>query len=255
MIAQSTETAELFAALVEAGKGFGDAVKDRQNPQLKNNYATIGSIFDAVEGPLAKQGLRIIQTAGETSGPPGQQAVTVTTQIIHRSGQWIRSTSSCAIPTRTPTRNDPTPDRTLPPQGINEPQAYGIAVTYLRRYAVLSMMCIAQEEARDAEPADDDADGCTPEPRREARTQEAERAAEPEAERPFDPQAFVRSMAKLDPAWTAEAVCAVGRLASLDELTRARALAAYEAAKAGKIKPPTPTNNQPADDGGEDEIP
>lgn len=95
--------------------------------------------------------------------------------------------------------------------------------------------------------------------RRDERREPDDRLDEKPAAKPFDPRAFVRSMQALDPGWTEDAICALGKLRSIDELTRERATTAYKAAQSGTLKPPgqkpAPTSNTQPAAGGEDDIP
>lgn len=233
MIRQSDSIDLLAAALVEAGKGFGDAVKDRTNPQLKNDYATLPSILAAVEGPLSRNGLRLVQLPGEMV----DNRVTLTTRLLHASGQWIEATASTPIAGYRGSGADEN-------KGLNGPQAGGISLTYLRRYAIMALCGIVQQdEDHAAPPADDDADGCEP-------LRQPDRQQEP----PLNVAAFIEAMQAVDAGWTREALQRVAQC-PLERLPRAGASAMLADAKAGEIRPPKPNNNQQTANGGEDGIP
>ncbi len=143
-IEQSATIGQLAAALAAAAPTLQDARKDRANPHLKNRYATLESVLEAVREPLAALGVAVTQGV---SAAPG--VVTVTTQLSHSSGEWMRSSLTLPVPAG---------------KGISEVQALGSTVTYGRRYGLAAMCGIGAEE-RD----DDDGDvgrGVKPPPRR-----------------------------------------------------------------------------------------
>lgn len=150
-IEQSATIGQLAAALAAAAPTLQDARKDRANPHLKNRYATLESVLEAVREPLAALGVAVTQGV---SAAPG--VVTVTTQLSHSSGEWMRSSLTLPVPAG---------------KGISEVQALGSTVTYGRRYGLAAMCGIGAEE-RD----DDDGDvgrGVKPPPRQ----QQAEKPA------------------------------------------------------------------------------
>ena len=128
---QSEKIDALAAALVKAQAEFPDVAKNCTNPHLRNRYADLGAIWNAVKPVLGRNGLAVIQ-GGET---PVANAVEVETTIVHTSGQWMTRRYHIA---------------TEQTKGINAPQAAGVAITYGRRYGLASMLMII---------ADDDTDG------------------------------------------------------------------------------------------------
>jgi hypothetical protein len=127
----------LAAALAKAQGELRHAQKDRENPHFKSRYADLASVIDAVREPLSKNGLSYTQLP--SSSPDG---VVLTTILLHTSGEWV--TSHLTVPL---TKRDA--------QGV------GSALTYARRYALASMVGIAQEDddgnAASKRNADDDA--------------------------------------------------------------------------------------------------
>lgn len=119
-----TPPIKLYTALLGAQHEFGAVVKNRQNPHLKNYYADLGAVLDAVTGPLASHGLLIVQRfEGEGAAP------VLITELIHaESGQRIAS----AVPV---VSKDPT-----------DPQKMGGAITYYRRYSLLALLGLAPED-------------------------------------------------------------------------------------------------------------
>jgi len=127
----SEEINELAAALSKAQGEFRAAKMDAINPFLKNHYADLGAVIEAAKPALAKYGLAVTQPAS-TDGA----FVTVTTMLMHSSGQWMAS------------------DMTLPlgeEKGRNMAQAAGTIITYLRRYSLSAMVGIYADEDTDGE--------------------------------------------------------------------------------------------------------
>jgi hypothetical protein len=120
MSEQSEQIGELAAALAIAQGKITGALKDSANPFFKSKYADLASVWDACRGPLSENGLAVIQqTESDDSG------VFVITTLAHSSGQWMRSRL----------RLHPKDD---------SPQGMGSAITYGRRYALASMVGVAQ---------------------------------------------------------------------------------------------------------------
>lgn len=118
----SPEISELAKALSAAQRKIQPAVKDKVNPHFKSSYADLASVWDACRTHLADAGLSVVQ------GPRADEAkVSLTTMLLHTSGQWMRS------------------ELTMTAQQ-NTPQAIGSCLTYLRRYALAAMVGIAPAE-------------------------------------------------------------------------------------------------------------
>lgn len=126
---------DLAAALAKAQSQVTHAVKDELNPHFRSRYADLAGVWDACREALSSNGLSVVQMPTSADG----RSVTVVTQIMHPSGQWMRSAL-----TLLPTKADP--------QGI------GSATTYARRYALAAMVGVAQD--------DDDGNAASQAPRR-----------------------------------------------------------------------------------------
>jgi len=113
----------ISAALLVAQREVGNASKDAKNPHFKNSYASLGSVIDAVKGPLNKHGIVVLQSLSSTDC----HGLYLTTRLLHSSGQFIEDTAF-----------SPTPKA--------DPQGVGSATTYLRRYALAAFLCITQED-------------------------------------------------------------------------------------------------------------
>ena len=119
---QSEQINEIAAALAKAQGEMEGAIKDSANPFFKSRYADLASVWDACRRPLAVNGIAVIQ-----SPSVADLRVTVETLLVHTSGQWFRNDLSCAV------KDD-------------SPQVIGSATTYLRRYALQSLVGVAPED-------------------------------------------------------------------------------------------------------------
>ena len=117
---KSDSIAHLASALASAQAEIRGATKDSKNPHFKNNYASLESVIDAVRGPFAGHDLAYTQLLSD-----GGSDVLIETVLMHKSGEWL--SSSFRIPA---TKRDP--------------QGYGSAVTYGRRYALAAMAGLTQ---------------------------------------------------------------------------------------------------------------
>lgn len=119
----SDSIAALAAALAKAQSEIDTAKKAANNPHFNRKYADLASVWDACRDALSKNGVAVVQAPGtDDSG-----AVTMTTTLAHSSGEWMSSTMACR-----PAKPDA--------------QAIGSVITYLRRYALASMVGVAPEE-------------------------------------------------------------------------------------------------------------
>jgi hypothetical protein len=124
---QSESITDLAAALAKAQGEIRNPSFDSTNPHFKNRYASLASHVDAVRAALPKFGLSVVQFVES----PERDRVTVTTRILHASGQWIESCVGCA--------------------SGGKVQELGSAVTYLRRYALAAICGIVGEDDDDGE--------------------------------------------------------------------------------------------------------
>lgn len=124
---QSENITDLAGALAKAQAEIRNPAFDSTNPHFKNRYASLASHVDAVRAALPKHGLSVVQFVES----PERDRVTVTTRILHASGQWIESCVGCA--------------------SGGKVQELGSAVTYLRRYALAAICGIVGEDDDDGE--------------------------------------------------------------------------------------------------------
>ncbi len=149
----SPELDQLAAALAKAQSQIQPAVKDRQNPAFRSNYADLASVWDACRVALASNALSVSQHPGRLE----DGTVTVTTALMHASGQHIISVAAA-----------------MPKDG--SAQAAGSVVTYLRRYALAAAVGVAPGDDDDGHAAGTPA----PTPRPQAAPQQAP-ASRPQA--------------------------------------------------------------------------
>ena len=122
----SEQINELAGALAKAQGQLATAKKNAKNPFLKNDYADLTAVWDAARGPLAANGLSVVQPADIDE----HGNVTVTTVLAHSSGQWMTSALSMA------------PDAE---KGLSMAQVAGKIISYLRRYGLMSLVGITAE--------------------------------------------------------------------------------------------------------------
>jgi hypothetical protein len=124
----------LYTALLAAMKAAGPVIKNAQNPHLKNYYADLSAVLDAIEQPLWDNGLLIVQrfqydTVGRNGGREAEGTPILITELIHAaSGECIAS----QVPV---VSKDPT-----------DPQKMGGAITYYRRYSLLALLGLSPED-------------------------------------------------------------------------------------------------------------
>ena len=91
---------EIALALHKFHGLMGKVGKDAVNPHFKNRYASLAAHLAAVRGPLADQGISLIQSIST----PANGGVSVTTMLAHSSGEWISSEVSMPLPDRATAR-------------------------------------------------------------------------------------------------------------------------------------------------------
>lgn len=113
----------LSAALVNALAEIGGAAKDKINPHFKSKYADIGSVIDAIKPVLARHGLGFTQHS-----QPSETGVIVETVVHHRSGGRLALGALFV------------------PANKNDAQGFGSALTYARRYSLMTAFGVPAED-------------------------------------------------------------------------------------------------------------
>lgn len=125
---QSASIESLAKALSQFQGKIGNVIFDSNNPFFKSKYASLSAIVNTAKPLLAQCGLSVSQLVGGNCS--------VTTILMHGSGEWIRDTL-----TLEPVKKDP--------------QGYGSAITYARRYAYASILGIVSDDDDDGNHATD----------------------------------------------------------------------------------------------------
>ena len=113
----------IAAAFVKAQTEFGKALKTSANPFFKSKYADLSVVIEAVIDALHFNGIALLQNCHES-----ETGVIVETISMHSSGENI----SCG--------------KLSVPAAKNDPQGYGSALTYARRYSLMAACGIAPED-------------------------------------------------------------------------------------------------------------
>ena len=113
----------IATALVKAQKDFAPALKDSNNPFFKTKYADLSACVKAVIDALNNNGIALVQKCH-----PCDDGVSVETIFMHESGELL----DCGI--------------LHVPAAKNDPQGYGSALTYARRYSLMAACGIAPED-------------------------------------------------------------------------------------------------------------
>jgi len=114
---------QIASAFVKAKREFGPALKQSLNPHLKNKYADLGACLEAVDDALLNNGIALLQETFEDAS-----GVTVETVLLHESGESLRF------------------GKLRVPAVKQDAQGYGSALTYARRYSLITACGIAPED-------------------------------------------------------------------------------------------------------------
>lgn len=114
---------KIAKAFVAAQTAFGPALKTSANPFFKSKYADLSVVIEAVIDALHTNGIALLQNCHESDN-----GVIVETIFLHESGEMI----SCG--------------KLSVPAAKNDPQGYGSALTYARRYSLMAACGVAPED-------------------------------------------------------------------------------------------------------------
>lgn len=124
---KSNTIGELAKALTLFHVKVDTIKKDAKNPFFKSSYASLSNILDGINEPLIESGLSLSQFPNEDNG--------LTSILMHgESGEWIE----CNYVMK-PVKDDP--------------QGRGSCLTYQRRYAIASILCLNIDEDDDGNKA------------------------------------------------------------------------------------------------------
>lgn len=114
---------KLSAALAKAQAEIEGAEKDRKNDHFRSKYATLAAVWEAWQAVGPKNGLAVSQWPGDFA----DGKLTMVSVLTHSSGEWMRQTLTMPVVKA-------------------DPQGYGSATTYARRYALMALAGIAPED-------------------------------------------------------------------------------------------------------------
>jgi hypothetical protein len=116
----------IYKKLLEFQKLGISIKKDKRNPHFKNDYASLNEVLDKVKGPLNELGVVIIQKPDfEWDGENGVSGLRTVLHSVD-DGSTVRGF--------TPFIN------------ATDMQKLGGAITYARRYALVSMLALEDED-------------------------------------------------------------------------------------------------------------
>ena len=113
----------IAAAFVKAQRQFGPALKTSTNPHFRSKYADLSNCIEAVIDALNSNGIGLMQRTYEC-----KDGVMVETIFVHESGEVME----CGL--------------LHVPASKQDPQGYGSALTYARRYSLLAATGLAPED-------------------------------------------------------------------------------------------------------------
>ena len=150
---------ELGKALAEAQSEFPTIpktktveVRTHDGKSYKYSYADLADILKVIVPITSKHGLSVVQIPIVSN-----RGNTLITRLLHSSGEWIES----ELPLR---------------QQRDGAQALGSALTYMRRYALSSMLNIATDVDDDGQIADTDHVGAEPQVQKGGKVKEPSKA-------------------------------------------------------------------------------
>jgi len=124
---------EISKALTDFQSKAPQIPKDKtvNNGKYKYSYSDLATIWQKIREPLAECGLAVVQMPSTYNSK-----LHMTTLVSHISGQWVQDTMELEVTNQTP-------------------QGQGSAITYGRRYMLISSLGLTTEDdndARDHEP-------------------------------------------------------------------------------------------------------
>jgi len=114
---------KIAAAFVAAKKEFAPALKSSTNPHFRSKYADLAGCLEAVNDALLNNNIAVYQETSEDA-----TGITVETVFLHESGEVLRG------------------GKLHVPAAKQDPQGYGSALTYARRYSIMAACGIAAED-------------------------------------------------------------------------------------------------------------
>lgn len=133
----SAEVDKIFPAFASMQSQLTSASKNVDKAGITWKYADLAECINTARPHLEANNLGVTQLLGDS-----ESGVTLTTMMVHSSGQWFKSSFTMATAVLHGS------------SGKNPAQCMGSSITYMRRYAYAAITGMAQ--------ADDDATSLTP---------------------------------------------------------------------------------------------
>lgn len=127
----SDNTKEIIGALIKAQKSMANPSKNAKNDHFKNKYADLANVLNSCLDILNENGIYVFQPT-----VPGENGVLyLITKLQHVTGEWIQSVIPINIKWFEESK-----------VRINILHQVGGAITYYRRYALLSLLGLSAED-------------------------------------------------------------------------------------------------------------
>lgn len=139
----SESVINITAALQEAQTVGLVVVSNRRNQQTSSRYANLTDCVEALLPAMQKHGLGFLQFLGGIRLEGNLHVAGLTTRLIHKSGEWIETYGE--FPLAQP------PVSKSGNQILNWSQNHGLALTYAKRYALVSAFGLATGDDDDAQ--------------------------------------------------------------------------------------------------------
>ena len=186
---------DLFAAISGAQAEFSTVVKNATNPHFKSKFAPLDTIIEMIRPILPKHGLAVMQFTDIA-----EAGIVVETVITHSSGQYISGALAMPVVKQ-------------------DPQGYGSALTYGRRYALAAALGIVSDE---------DVDGNGTEKTKGGETQPPQQAKKIS----IDQAIVLRDLLNQGQQFTEKIFCAQAKIPRLEDLAADRYDGAFKHAQA-----------------------
>jgi ERF superfamily len=126
MFDHSEDMGEVAKAFVAAQSDVKNLLKSAENPHFRSQFVPLDAVVDHVREVFSTHGMAFIQ-----ANSYNENGICITTVAMHESGQWL-SDGGLFMP------------------ADKNPQKFGSALTYARRYALMTFVGIAGDTDDDA---------------------------------------------------------------------------------------------------------
>lgn len=112
----------IIELLMAARADIQPIIKSGTNPHFKSKYATLEGVIEAVTEPLEKHGFLLMHRTIQN-----EHGKSITTELLHTSGESFATAIPLVL-------------------GKNDMQGLGSAITYARRYGIMSLLNLPAED-------------------------------------------------------------------------------------------------------------